>query len=112
MEDELIVTIIATGFNAAQQKQLNTFPAEETATVKNLLINKNAEPVIIKIPTTNKELQQYDIPTVQRKDLLKSDEIREIRAKNEDFDIDLDFDPDDIKIKEDDKPAFLRRQMD
>jgi cell division protein FtsZ len=112
MEDELIVTIIATGFNAAQQKQMKTYPGtEETTTVKNLLINKG-DPMIIKIPTTNKELQQYDIPTVQRRDILKTDEIREIRAKNEDFDIDLDFNPDDIKIKDDDKPAFLRRQMD
>lgn len=112
MEDELIVTIIATGFNAAQQKQMNTYPVEDTSTVKNLLINKGADPLIIKIPTTNKELQQYDIPTVQRREILKSDEIREIRAKNEDFDIDLDFNEEDMKIKDDDKPAFLRRQMD
>lgn len=112
MEDEIIVTLIATGFNAVQQKQMNTFPAgEEGVSSKNLLFDKK-EPMIAKIPTTNQELEYYDIPTVQRKNLLQSDEVKQIRAKNEDYDLDLDFDVDDLKIKNDDKPAFLRRQMD
>ena len=111
MEDEIIVTLIATGFNAVQQKQMNTFPSEDGVTSKNLLIDRK-EPVIAKIPTTNQELEYYDIPTVQRKNLLQSDEVKQIRAKNEEYDIDLDFNTDDLKIANDDKPAFLRRQMD
>lgn len=112
MEDEIIVTIIATGFSTAQQKQMNTYPgAGETVTSKNLLFEKGSDVVITKIPTTNQELEYYDIPTVQRKNLL-NDEVKQIRARNEEVDLDLDFNPDDLKIKEDDKPAFLRRQMD
>lgn len=112
MEDEIIVTLIATGFSAVQQKQMNTFPAsEDGVTSKNLLVEKK-DPLIAKIPTTNQELEYYDIPTVQRKNLLQSDEVKQIRAKNEEIDIDLDFNTDDIKISNDDKPAFLRRQMD
>jgi hypothetical protein len=111
MEDEIIVTLIATGFNSVHQKQMNTFPSsDEGVTSKNLLLEK--EPVIAKIPTTNQELEYYDIPTVQRKNLLQSDEVKQIRAKNEEYDIDLDFNTDDLKIANDDKPAFLRRQMD
>lgn len=112
MEDEIIVTIIATGFSTAQQKQMNTYPgAGEAVTSKNLLFEKGSDVVITKIPTTNQELEYYDIPTVQRKNLL-NDEVKQIRARNEEVDLDLDFNPDDLKIKEDDKPAFLRRQMD
>ncbi len=113
MEDEIIVTLIATGFNVAQQKQLNTYPAsEDGVTSKNMLIDKKGDTVITKIPTTNQELEYYDIPTVQRKNLLQSDEVKQIRAKNEEYDMDLDFNTDDLKITNDDKPAFLRRQMD
>jgi cell division protein FtsZ len=110
MEDEIIVTLIATGFNAVQQK-MNKYPSEEGVAAKNLLTDKR-EPMIAKIPTTNQELEYYDIPTVQRKNLLQSDEVKQIRAKNEEYDLDLDFNTDDIKITNDDKPAFLRRQMD
>lgn len=114
MEDEIIVTLIATGFNVAQQKQMNTYPAsEDGVTARNMLIDKKADTVITKIPTTNQELEYYDIPTVQRKNLLQSDEVKQIRAKNEeDYDMDLDFNTDDLKIANDEKPAFLRRQMD
>lgn len=112
MEDEIIVTLIATGFNAVQQKQMHTFSAsEDGVTSKNLLIEKK-DVLIAKIPTTNQELEYYDIPTVQRKNLLQSDEVKQIRAKNEEYDMDLDFNTDDLKISNDDKPAFLRRQMD
>jgi cell division protein FtsZ len=113
MEDEIIVTLIATGFNIAQQKQSNIYPAaEDGVTAKNMLVDKRTDTVITKIPTTNQELEYYDIPTVQRKNLLQSDEVKQIRAKNEEYDMDLDFDTDDLKIANDDKPAFLRRQMD
>jgi cell division protein FtsZ len=110
LEDEIIVTIIATGFNAAAQKVLNTYPgADETVKTKNLLID-NTDDMILKIPTTNQELKNYDIPTVQRKHLLQ-DELKQIRAKSGDEIIDLDF-GEDLNIENEDKPAFLRRQMD
>ena len=112
MEDEIIVTLIATGFNAVQQKQKNTYPAEEGVTSKNVLVDKSSDSVITKIPSTNQELEYYDIPTVQRKNLLQNDEVKQIRAKGDEYDMDLDFDKDDLKIENDDKPAFLRRQMD
>jgi cell division protein FtsZ len=105
MEDEIIVTIIATGFSAVQQR-VNTNGERETS--KNLLLD-DKDIHITKIPTTSKELSHYDIPTVQRRDLLRDDELSKIRAND---DLDNDYNNDDIKISNDDKPAFLRRQMD
>lgn len=107
MEDEIIVTIIATGFSSAQGVKAHSTSGERE-TSKNLLLD-DRDINITKIPTTSKELSHYDIPTVQRRDLLKDDELSKIRA-NDDFD--TDYNNDDIKISNDDKPAFLRRQMD
>jgi cell division protein FtsZ len=113
MEDEIIVTIIATGFSAAQQKQMNTYPQKEETRSKNLLLDIEKESNIVKIPSTQQELQNLDIPTVQRKHLLDDDEVRKIRTRNEELDLEeFDFDSDDLKISNEDKPAFLRRQMD
>lgn len=113
MEDEIIVTIIATGFNTVAAKQLNTYPgADESVESKNVLTMSKNEPVIAKIPTTNQELEFYDIPTVQRKKLLETDEIKQIKTRNQEQDMDVDFGGDELKINVDDKPAFLRRQMD
>ena len=108
MEDEIIVTIIATGFSLSQNGTKTHSSQGERETSKNLLLD-DREVHITKIPTTSKELSHYDIPTVQRRDLLKDDELSKIRA-NDDFD--TDYNSDDIKISNDDKPAFLRRQMD
>ncbi len=112
LEDEIIVTIIATGFNVAVPKQTNTNPIEQDAvTSKNMLLESQKETVITRIPSSNQELQYYDIPTVQRKHLLQNEDIKKLRAREEELD-DLDFNSDDFKISNDDKPAFLRRQMD
>lgn len=112
LEEELIVTIIATGFEAAG-KQTGTSHGEESLTSKNMLLNSDREAAIItKIPSTNKELQYYDIPTVQRKHLIENEDLKKLRKRDEVFDEDLDFNTDDFKIENDDKPAFLRRQMD
>ncbi|MFI5145037.1 MAG: cell division protein FtsZ [Ignavibacteria bacterium] len=108
MEDEIIVTIIATGFSLTQHGTKTHSSQGERETSKNLLLDER-DVHITKIPTTSKELSHYDIPTVQRRDLLKDDELSKIRA-NDDFD--TDYSSDDIKISNDDKPAFLRRQMD
>jgi cell division protein FtsZ len=112
LEDEIIVTIIATGFNAVEAKQTNSYPAEETVTSRNMLFDSQKEAVITKIPSTNSELQYYDIPTVQRKHLMQNEDIKKLRTRDDDVDLDLDFNTDDFKISNDDKPAFLRRQMD
>lgn len=111
MEDEVIVTIIATGFDsAAQIKQKPAEPLADIPVSKNLLLENEEQMNISKIPSTNKDYEVYDIPTVQRKNLLQQDEVRQIRAKSKDIDLDLDFKTDEIKNE--DKPAFLRRQMD
>lgn len=113
LEDEVIVTIIATGFSAVKQKQLNTYPAKEEVKSRNLLLDIEKESNIVKIPTTQQELQNLDIPTVHRKHLLEDDDVRKIRTRNEELNLEeFDFDSDDFKISNEDKPAFLRRQMD
>jgi hypothetical protein len=112
MEDEIIVTIIATGFNTISAKSTPSKSAiEEGITSKNMLLDSK-DTVITKIPSSNQELEYYDIPTVHRKNLLQTDDIQKLRARTDDYDIDLDFNSDDFKIANDDKPAFLRRQMD
>ena len=109
LEDEIIVTIIATGFNAVEEKKVITNTARDESKVKSRNVLLDSEP--INIPSSNKDLQYYDIPTVQRKHLLQNDDVRKIRARNEEMD-DMDFNTDDINITNDEKPAFLRRQMD
>jgi cell division protein FtsZ len=112
MEDEVIVTIIATGFSTVQHKVTGGKAAlEDSVTSKNLLLDSK-DTIITKIPSTNNELEYYDIPTVQRKNILQTDDIQKLRAKSDDYDLDLDFNTDDLKISNEEKPAFLRRQMD
>jgi cell division protein FtsZ len=113
LEDEVIVTIIATGFTSAQQRQSNTYPEKEESKSRNLLLDGDIESKVVKIPSTQQELQQYDIPAVHRNKLLSDEDIKKIRTRNEELDLeDFDFNSDDLKISNDDKPAFLRRQMD
>ncbi len=111
LEDEVIVTIIATGFNVIEEKKSLTGVKTEESKVKSRNMLLESEPVITKIPSTNQELQYYDIPTVQRKDLIQPDDIKKLRARNEELE-DFDFNTDDIQISNEEKPAFLRRQMD
>lgn len=113
LEDEVIVTIIATGFTSAQQKQSNTYPEKEEIKSRNLLLDSDIESKVVRIPSSQQELQQYDIPAVQRNKLLSDEDLRKIRTRNEELDLeDFDFNSDEFKINNDEKPAFLRRQMD
>ncbi|MBE2218813.1 MAG: cell division protein FtsZ [Ignavibacteria bacterium] len=113
LEDEVIVTIIATGFSSVQQKQSKTYPEKEEVKQKNLLLNMDGDTNVVRIPNSQKELQNYDVPAVQRNKLLSDEDIKKIRTRNEDLDMeDFDFNSDDFKISNDEKPAFLRRQMD
>ncbi len=113
LEDEVIVTIIATGFSSVQQKQSKTYPEKEEVKQKNLLLDMDGDSNVVRIPNSQKELQNFDIPAVQRNKLLSDEDIKKIRTRNEDLDMeDFDFNSDDFKISNDEKPAFLRRQMD
>jgi len=113
LEDEVIVTIIATGFSSVQQKQSKTYPEKEEVKQKNLLLDMDSDSNVVRIPNSQKELQNFDIPAVQRNKLLSDEDIKKIRTRNEDLDMeDFDFNSDDFKISNDEKPAFLRRQMD
>ncbi len=113
LEDEVIVTIIATGFSSVQQKQSKTYPEKEEVKQKNLLLDMDGDSNVVRIPNSQKELQNFDIPAVQRNKLLSDEDIKKIRTRNEDLDMeDFDFNSDDFKISTDEKPAFLRRQMD
>jgi hypothetical protein len=113
LEDEVIVTIIATGFTTQQAKQSKTYPEKEEIKSKNLLLDVEKEANVVKIPSTQQELQNYDIPAVRRNKLLSDEDLHKIRSRSEEMDIeDFDFNSDDFKISNDDKPAFLRRQMD
>lgn len=113
LEDEVIVTIIATGFTTAQSKQSNTYPEKEEVKSRNLLLDSDVESKVKRIPSTQQELQNYDIPAVQRNNLLSDEDIKKIRSRNEEIDLeDFDFNSDEFKLTNDDKPAFLRRQMD
>ncbi|RPI13196.1 MAG: cell division protein FtsZ [Ignavibacteriae bacterium] len=82
--------------------------------IENLLSQKNKskkilfeskDTVITKIPSSNKELEYYDIPTVHRKRILQPEDKKTLRAKTDENDI-------DFNISDEDKPAFIRRQMD
>ncbi|MCC6866714.1 MAG: cell division protein FtsZ [Ignavibacteria bacterium] len=113
LEDEVIVTIIATGFTTQQAKQLNTYPEKDEVKSKNLLLDIEKETNVVKIPSNQQELKNYDIPTVQRNKLFSDEDLNKIRSRSDDTDLeDFDFNSDEFKISNDDKPAFLRRQMD
>lgn len=110
-EDEIIVTIIATGFNSEIAKQINTPQAKDEVKARNMLFDSVKD--LPKIPSTQEELKDLDIPTVKREEIFSAEDLRKIRARNEDMEIDdFDFNSDDFKISNDDKPSFLRRQMD
>jgi cell division protein FtsZ len=107
LEDEVIVTIIATGFKA-EVKQVK----DSSDMIKDLINDEfSNKENITKIPTETHELRYYDIPTVQRKSIINPDEIKQIKAQNDLSEFDIDFN-EDLKIDIEEKPAFLRRQMD
>ncbi len=117
LEDELVVTIIATGFSTSSQvSSTSTKTAMDKINqpvTKNLLFETNQEAKITKIPTSNQELQHYDIPAVLRnKGDFNTDDLRKITSKNEDLELNLDFDDENLDLKDLDKPSFLRKQAD
>lgn len=109
MEDEVIITIIATGFSTGEQIKSRESLENRGVTSKNLLLDFESN-INIKVPTTQKELQSYDVPPVLRNNKLSEEEILKIKTRSDEITQDFDFNSDDFG--DNDKPAFLRRQMD
>ncbi|MCX7877360.1 MAG: cell division protein FtsZ, partial [Ignavibacteria bacterium] len=109
MEDEVIITIIATGFSTGEQMKSQGNNVTTGVSSRNLLLDFESNSNI-KVPTTQKELQSYDVPPVLRNNKLSEEEILKIRTRTEEITQDFDFNSDEFREQE--KPAFLRRQMD
>ena len=105
MKEELMVTVIATGFNSYIEEKKEVVVAE--AKPKSGIISKAGR--ITSLPTAE-SLGEYDRPAHERREISLNDDLSEKRVKEAEFTeeeienlvIDTDFK----------KPAFLRRQMD
>jgi cell division protein FtsZ len=112
MEDEVIITIIATGFSSAEQiKSSDNVGKQNMPESRNLLLDFEND-IKVKIPTTQKELQSYDVPPVLRNNKLSEQELLKIRTRGDEDTENLDFGGEDLNMDNESKPAFLRRQMD
>lgn len=108
MGDEIMVTVIATGFRNAVQRAKDE--EKEVLVQENIIFPDTGK--ITKIPTPE-ELAKYDEPAIRRRNIninedLSEEEVKDLSVEDDD---DLGFSEfefnDDFK-----KPAFLRRQMD
>ena len=108
MGDEIMVTVIATGFRNAAQRARDE--EKEVLVQENIIFPDTGK--ITKIPTPE-ELAKYDEPAIRRRNIninedLSEEEVKDLSVEDDD---DLGFSEfefnDDFK-----KPAFLRRQMD
>ncbi|MBK6507913.1 MAG: cell division protein FtsZ [Ignavibacteria bacterium] len=113
MGEEIMVTVIATGFSKAGAEQIHDYDFENdferSGPVKNPFQNQRGR--ITEIPTVDK-LGAFDIPSYKRREVKLSDDLSETKKKiihptDEDLRVD-DFVIDD----EFSKPAFLRKQAD
>ncbi|HMS32782.1 MAG TPA: cell division protein FtsZ [Ignavibacteria bacterium] len=115
MGDEIMVTVIATGFN----KQVQTGNNEDNGSVskgrdheesyKDFSKNKGR---ITTLPSHD-DLTQYDIPAHKRREVNLDDDLAEKVKKPKIVIEEEDFGFGDLNIDDDfSKPAFLRRQMD
>ena len=103
MKDEIMVTVIATGFNR-QKKTLNG-----NGEAKVVEIKPNYAPKITTMITDN-ELSNLDKPAWQRREIKLNDDLSEEKHVEEKY---TDENIEEFKISDDfQKPAFLRRQMD
>lgn len=103
MKDEIMVTVIATGFNR-QQVTLNG-----NGSAKVVEIKPNYAPKITTMITDN-ELSNLDKPAWQRREIKLNDDMSEEKHVEEKY---TDETIEEFKISDDfQKPAFLRRQMD
>ena len=107
MKDEIMVTVIATGF----KEEVVELNEEKTSEVSNeLQVGK-----ITSLPTTQQELSELDKPAIfrRKKDIIINDDLSEdVVTKKDDSLEKFGFDDLNLEEKEYTKPAFLRRQMD
>lgn len=109
MRDEIMVTVIATGFHKAAVV-VEEAPQKESE-AKQLKRRELEIGKITKLPSDD-ELYKLDTPAYGRRNINLNEDLSEDVKKTKDEDID-DFGFEEINFDEDyTKPAFLRRQMD
>ncbi|MCB0722913.1 MAG: cell division protein FtsZ [Ignavibacteriae bacterium] len=107
MGDEIMVTVIATGFRGAAQSKDDD---SDMVVQENIIFPDTGK--ITKIPTPE-ELAQYDEPAIKRRKININDDLSEEDVKDTVTDDDDDLGFSEFDFNEDfKKPAFLRRQMD
>ena len=113
MGDEIMVTVIATGFSKKQVVVNSTDLRKDKVIEKEESFFKgyNQRGKITSMPSSE-ELKDYDKPAFDRREVNLNEDLSEnlkkIKIETED-----DFGFEDLDIEEDfSKPAFLRRQMD
>lgn len=107
MGDEIMVTVIATGFRGATQSKDDD---SDMVVQENIIFPDTGK--ITKIPTPE-ELAQYDEPAIKRRKININDDLSEEDVKDTVTDDDDDLGFSEFDFNEDfKKPAFLRRQMD
>ncbi len=115
MGDEIMVTVIATGFN----KQVQSGYTEETNSNAKSREHEeffkgysNSKGKITTLPSHD-DLIQYDIPAHKRREVSLNDDLAETVKKPKIVIEEDDFGFGDLNVDDDfSKPAFLRRQMD
>ena len=128
MGDEIMVTVIATGFSVKESVKIEEniktpvdpfytgYKNQESLkqgdftqrSVKNELNNQRGR--ITSMPSTD-ELKEFDKPAYDRREVNLNDDLSENLKKKVEIDEDAGFE--DLSFDEDfSKPAFLRRQMD
>jgi cell division protein FtsZ len=111
MGDEIMVTVIATGFRGVAQRKEDE---ENRRMVQENIIfpDKTDTGKITKIPSAE-ELAELDVPAIKRRKILLNDDLSEDEVHDRASDDDDDLGFSEFDINEDfKKPAFLRRQMD
>src|SRR5690606_36501726 len=111
MGDEIMVTVIATGFRGVAQRKEDE---ENRRMIQENIIfpDKTDTGKITKIPSVE-ELAELDIPAIKRRKILISEDLSEDEVHDSSSDDDDDLGFSEFDINEDfKKPAFLRRQMD
>lgn len=107
MGDEIMVTIIATGFN--KQSRYN-FTEELKTAEHNKKENVFQKGKITTLPTVE-ELSKFDEPAIKRREVSLNEDLSE-NTKKLKVEFEDDFGFEELNIDDFSKPAFLRRQMD
>ena len=115
MGDEIMVTVIATGFNKSAQNGITEDANTAAKSREHEEFFKgysNSKGKITTLPSHD-DLSQFDIPAHKRREVSLSDDLAETVRKPKIVVEDDDFGFGDLNVEDDfSKPAFLRRQMD